>query len=195
MASGYVGLAFLAATLVLGPLKVLRNRPRPLSDDLRRDLGIWTAIVSVVHVVVGLQMHMSGAAWLYFFYGAGDPRPRFWPLPLRIDVFGLANHTGLLATLLLVLLLLLSNDLSMRALGNRKWKRLQQLNYALLALVIVHGILYQRNETQELGWMLLFWSLWLAAAVLQLVGFRVRSSRIAARGSNLAPADLAESTE
>jgi len=190
MATGYVGLGFLAATLSIGPLNVLRRRLGPLSDDLRRDIGIWTAIAGVVHVVVGIQVHM-GSPWLYFFYGAGQ-RPPYWPLPVRIDLFGLANDTGLIATLILVLLLCLSNDLSMRFLGNRWWKRLQQLNYGLLALVVVHGILYQRIEGRDPAWVLVFWIVWLAAVVLQLVGFRTRSARIAGRGSNLASAELAE---
>jgi sulfoxide reductase heme-binding subunit YedZ len=190
MATAYVGLAFLAVTLLLGPLKVLRNRTRPLSDDLRRDIGIWAAIVGGLHVIVGLQIHM-GSPWLYFFFGPGE-RPRFWPLPVRIDPFGLSNYAGLAATLILVLLLLLSNDLSMRALGNWRWKRLQQLNYVLLASVVVHGILYQRIEDRDSVWVLAFWILWLVAVVLQLVGFRIRSSRSARPRSNPATADQAE---
>ena len=190
-ATAYVGLALLAATLLLGPLKVLRKQSGPLSDDLRRDTGIWAAMVGGLHVIVGLQIHM-GSPWLYFFYGA-DERARFASLPIRLDLFGLANDTGLIATLILVLLLCLSNDLSMRLLGNWWWKRLQQLNYGLLALVVVHGILYQRIEDREPVWVLVFWILWLAAVIVQLVGFRIRSARIAGRGAQLAAGDRVES--
>ena len=38
MATAYVGLALLGATLALGPLSVLRRRPNPVSTDLRRDV-------------------------------------------------------------------------------------------------------------------------------------------------------------
>ncbi|MGI9146833.1 MAG: ferric reductase-like transmembrane domain-containing protein [Chloroflexota bacterium] len=191
MATAYVGLAFLAVTLLIGPLKVLRRQRGALSDDLRRDVGLWTALLGGLHVIVGIQVHM-GSPWLYFFYGAGQ-RPAFWPLPVRIDVFGLANDTGLAATLILGVLLLASNDVSMRTLGNRWWKRVQQLNYGLLALVVLHGIVYQRIEGRDPGWVLLFWAAWLVAAGLQLVGFRIRSSQKRGRGSTLAAADLAES--
>jgi sulfoxide reductase heme-binding subunit YedZ len=40
MATAYVSLALLAATLVTGPINLLRRRPNPVSTDLRRDLGI-----------------------------------------------------------------------------------------------------------------------------------------------------------
>jgi DMSO/TMAO reductase YedYZ heme-binding membrane subunit len=39
-------------------------------------------------------------------------------------------------------LLALSNDLALRNLKARLWKRLQRLNYALFALVIAHAFFY-----------------------------------------------------
>lgn len=62
----------------------------PLSLDLRRDLGIWTAIASVAHVVLGLQLHEGGRALGYFV--------DLETLAPRLDTFGLANGTGLAAT-------------------------------------------------------------------------------------------------
>ena len=44
-ATAYVGIGLLAVTLSLGPLNVLRRRPNPVSFNLRRDFGIWSAIV------------------------------------------------------------------------------------------------------------------------------------------------------
>jgi sulfoxide reductase heme-binding subunit YedZ len=186
MATAYVALALLAVTLLIGPLKVLRDRHGTLSDDLRRDTGIWAAIFGIVHVIVGIQIHM-GSPWLYFFYGA-EPRPRLWPFPVRVDVFGVANYAGLAATLVLVLLLLLSNDLSLRSLGSRWWKRLQQLSYVALGGVALHSILYQRLEERQLRWVVLFWVILLAAVTLQLVGFRIRRARILARTGLAGPA-------
>jgi sulfoxide reductase heme-binding subunit YedZ len=180
-ATAYAGLLLLAVTLLLGPLKVFRRVSRPLSDDLRRDFGIWAAIVGVVHTLVGSIVHLGGTVLPYFFYIAGqyDPAqlPGFWPLPFRIDPFGIANYTGLLAALLLVLLLALSNDVSMRWLGGRRWKRLQQLSYAIVGLVIVHGILYQRLEDRPRTLVLLFAAMAALIVVGQVLGAWHRSRR------------------
>src|ERR1700676_4612371 len=54
MATAYAGLLFLAISLWLGPWNVLRRRPNPTSFDLRRDVGIWTGILAILHTVVGL---------------------------------------------------------------------------------------------------------------------------------------------
>lgn len=64
MGTGYVGLELLAGALLLGPLKVLRNGPNPLSTDLRRDVEMWAALVSII--VIGWQVHFRGEAWKYF---------------------------------------------------------------------------------------------------------------------------------
>src|SRR5712691_8629984 len=109
MASAYAGLAFLCITLATGPWNILRKRPNPVSTDLRRDIGIWAAILGLAHVVVGLQVHMGGDMWQYFFY---PPAPR--RLLARFDSFGLANYSGLAVALILAVLLGLSNDRSLR---------------------------------------------------------------------------------
>jgi methionine sulfoxide reductase heme-binding subunit len=64
----------------------------------------------------------------------------------RHDQFGLANYTGLAATLLLVFLVALSNDFSLKRLSAPWWKRLQRWNNALFALVLVHGFQCQLIE-------------------------------------------------
>lgn len=180
MASAYAGLALLGITLLLGPLRVLRGRMGPLSDDLRRDFGIWTGIVGAFHSMVGAFVHLGGTVLPYFLYlpGAYDPaqRPGFWTLPIRVDTFGIANYTGLVAALLLVVLLALSNDVSMRLLGRRLWKRLQQLSYVIAGLVIVHSVLYQRLEERPRTLVLVFGVVAGTIIVGQLLGVWRRSS-------------------
>ena len=46
MSAAYTSLCFLALALGIGPLRVLRNRPVPLSIELRRDVGIWAGIAA-----------------------------------------------------------------------------------------------------------------------------------------------------
>lgn len=138
LATAFVGLAFLGVTLLIGPLRERRGRPNPLSTNLRRDIGIWAAIGGIVHTVVGLQVHMKGDVARYFLPGPADTGP----VSKSMMAFLAANYTGLGATLLLVVLLAISNDLSLRALGAARWKRIQRFNYLLFALVAVHGALY-----------------------------------------------------
>jgi sulfoxide reductase heme-binding subunit YedZ len=167
MATGYVALALLVATLATGPLNVLRGRANPVSSDLRRDIGIWGGLLSVAHFVFGLQVHLKHR-WLYWL--------REGSLLPRTDFFGFANHTGLVATLIAVLLLVLSNDYYLRRLGTVRWKSLQRWNYALFALVIVHGAAYQLIEKRIAGFVVAFAGLSVCGIAIQAVGFwRVRS--------------------
>jgi len=166
MATGYVALILLGFTLILGPLKLLKQKRTPKSFDLRRDVGIWSGIVGLVHVIIGLQVHM-GNPWLYFFLK--DPFPR--KLVLRGDLFGFANYTGLIATLIIILLLLISNDLSIKRFGAKRWKALQRWSYGLFGLVVAHSIAFQFIEKRILGFVILFSLITVAVAIFQGFGF------------------------
>jgi sulfoxide reductase heme-binding subunit YedZ len=165
MATAYPGLALLAATLLTGPLKVIRKHPNPVSDDLTRDIGVWAAFVSLTHVVFGLQVHMRGRMWLLFL-----EENQSFPY-IRFDLFGAANHTGLLALLFLVMLLATSNDWSLRALGTKKWKRLQCWNYGLFAIVLLHGVMYQVIENRNPPYIYIFSAMAAIVFIMQLMGF------------------------
>ena len=170
MATAYTGALLLGVTLVLGVVKVLRGEPSPVSTDWRRDVGIWAALFGLAHVVIGLQVHAPGRMRTYFVYPAEQAG---W-FPLRLDSFGWANHLGLLAGLLLVLLLVVSNDWSLKRLGARRWKALQRWNYGVFGLVLAHGLLYQVMEKRIAGWVITFAVLSLLVIVLQVAGFRGR---------------------
>ena len=141
--SAYPALALLAATLLLGPYKLLRGRGNPVSNDLRRDIGIWAGILSLAHAAVGQCVHLRGRPWLYYVYSSNERRHSPPGFPLRHDVFGWANWTGLAATLLVIALLATSNDRALRGMGAGSWKSLQRWNYAAFALVAFHGFAYQ----------------------------------------------------
>ena len=145
-ATAYPALALLAATLLIGPLNLLRRRPNPVSSDLRRDVGIWAGILGVLHAAVGQCVHLRGRPWLYYVYGPAEHHHSF---PVRHDLFGLANYTGAVGTLLLIALMATSNDYSLRALGTPRWKQLQRWNYAVFALTAVHAVGYLAIEKQK----------------------------------------------
>jgi methionine sulfoxide reductase heme-binding subunit len=156
MATGYASVVLIAWAMLIGPWRVRRGRPAPASTDLRRDVGIWGAIFGLAHVVTGLQVHFGGKFWKYFLYPDGDHR-----IPVRHDLFGFANWTGLAAALLLVLLLAISNDASLRKLGTQRWKSWQRWTYWAAALTVAHALAYQ-IETRHLG-------RWIAAVVFVTV--------------------------
>jgi methionine sulfoxide reductase heme-binding subunit len=170
MATAYVGLFLLVLTLMIGPFRTLQRRRLPLSQDLRRDTGIWAGILGLFHTAVGLNVHLRGRPWLYFIYQ--KPENHFFPL--RHDLFGLANDTGLLAAGLLALLLATSNDWSLRYFGTPGWKKIQRWSYGLFGLTVAHSILYQLIEKRTTIFVLTFVVLVLMAVTLQSLGFWLR---------------------
>lgn len=175
MATAYAALAFLALCMWLGPWNILRRRRVPVSFDLRRDMGIWAGALALLHTAVGLTVHLRGRMWMYFFR-------KLHPLRVQNTQFGFANYVGLIAALLFVLLLVLSNDLSLRKLGTRRWKSLQRWIYAAFALTVIHGVAYQLVEKRRLPWVIVFAGLSVTVIAIQAAGF-VRTRRAQREGS------------
>lgn len=169
MGTAYAALLLLGASLVIGPLQVLRGGPNPVSTDLRRDVGIWAAIFALLHTIFGLQVHMGGRFWLYFLY----PRGQAHSIPIRIDRFGVENYSGLGATLLLLVLLAISSDVALRRLGAARWKALQRWSYGAAILTLVHSVLYMAPEKGHLPFEVAFGVVAVATLLLQLGGFRL----------------------
>lgn len=135
-ASAWPALVLLAATLIIGPVRILAGNGPVLSVDLRRDVGIWAGIAGIFHAVIGQCVHLRGRPWLYYIY------EKWRVMPLRYDMFGFANCTGLLAALVLAALLVTSNDYYLRRLGSSAWKSLQRWNYACFAFAAAHSFGY-----------------------------------------------------
>lgn len=172
MATAYASLILLALALSIGPWNVLRAAPNPLSTYLRRDIGIIAAILTVAHTIFGLQVHMGGDFLRYFL----DRTPG-GGIGVRLDAFGFANHFGLIAVLIMLLLLGISNDASIRRLGPQWWKRVQRWNYVGAMLVILHGFVYQALEHRKLAFILCVLIVASVAFVLQVLGFWLRRRR------------------
>jgi sulfoxide reductase heme-binding subunit YedZ len=172
--SAYPAITLLTGTLMVAPINALRANRQPVSSDFRRDLGIWAAIWSVAHTLLGLQVHLRGRMLEYFLQADNKPLLS----RIRSDIFGAANYSGLLATLLVVTLAAISNDWSLRRMGPARWKRVQRLNYLLFAVVIIHAILYQVVEKRSLPFAVTIGLLASAAIILQiaraLFGVRAR---------------------
>lgn len=170
-ATAYVALAMLALTLALGPWNVLRRRRNPVSSDLRRDVGVWAGMLALLHTGVGQCVHLRGRPWLYYVYGPWEHG--HW-MPLRHDLFGFNNYTGLASALGVAVLLATSSDWALRGLGTPGWKRLQRWNYAVFALAAAHGLGYQMMEKQKAAFVAVVVACVLAAAGMQAAGFAAR---------------------
>jgi len=180
MATAYAGIVFLAVSLWLGPWNVLRQRPNPVSFDLRRDVGVWTGVLAILHTSIGLTVHLRGRMWMYFF-------KTIHPVKLQNTPFGFANFTGLGASLLFLMLLTISNDLSLRGLKPLRWKFLQRWTYAAFLLTGGHGIAYQWIEKRHVPWVLAFSAIMTAVVAVQFLGFVRFRRRLRAQILSAAP--------
>lgn len=177
LATAYVGTGLLAITLSIGAWRLWKNQSTPISNDLRRDFGIWCAVFAIAHTFIGLNVHQKNWAH-YFFDDAGG-----W----RTDLFGFVNYIGVAATLIVIALLLTSSDFALKTLKSKRWKRIQRWNYLFAALVALHGIFYIVVEKRIVPFLFIFavFVVWMAA--IQFIGFRKK------RGLNGAEIDKNES--
>lgn len=186
LATGYVSLFFLVVTLALGPIRLMTGRRSPPSTDLRRDMGLMAALFAIAHVITGLQVHMGGAMWKYFL----DPRQVPQRIVPRLDGFGLANYAGVAATIVLVVLVTISNDVAVRRLGTRRWKSIQRWNYVGTTLVALHAAAYVLIDNRSTGFMLGSVILVAAAIAMQAAGVRaMREQRRIRRDEAIASVD------
>lgn len=175
--TAYPALVLLVVTLWIGPWNLLRGSRTSVSNDLRRDVGIWAGILGIFHSVIGAYVHMRGRPWLYVIYPRGDGHT----FPIRHDIFGFANETGLMGTVVLLLLFLTSNDYALRALGTPRWKQLQRWNYALFGFAFLHTIAYQTIEKLHPPFVVVAAICGAITLVLQALGFQLRRSNTARR--------------
>jgi methionine sulfoxide reductase heme-binding subunit len=167
-ATAWPALALLAATLVIGPWRALQGKPAVLSLDLRRDIGIWAGITGLLHTGIGQCVHLRGRPWLYYVY----EKIQEHLLPVRHDLFGFSNFTGLFAALVLIALLATSNDSSLRKLTGPGWKGLQRWNYACFALAACHTFGYLLGiESLKLSFIIVAILCIAGVTILQIAGF------------------------
>ncbi|HLF35074.1 MAG TPA: ferric reductase-like transmembrane domain-containing protein [Cyclobacteriaceae bacterium] len=168
-ATGYISLILLVITLILGPLNILFKRKNPVSTYFRRDLGIYGGSLAVVHSAAGLFVHLRGKPWLYFFIESDNT------LSIRFDRFGIANHTGLFGALIIILLLVISNDFSLKKLKTSRWKNLQRLSYFMFIFIMIHSILYRVSANDNHLIFYLYIPLFLFVLIVQLAGLKQRT--------------------
>ncbi|MDP4680420.1 MAG: hypothetical protein NWS46_08650, partial [Cyclobacteriaceae bacterium] len=81
---------------------------------------------------------------------------------------------GLFGGLILILLLIISNDYFLERLKAVKWKNLQRFTYPMFLLVIAHSIFYRLNANKEELIMYLYLPMFLVVLVFQLIGIWIK---------------------
>jgi sulfoxide reductase heme-binding subunit YedZ len=175
--TAYPALILLVITLWIGPWNLLRRKRIPVSSDLRRDIGIWAGILGLLHTGIGLCVHMRRRPWLYFVYQRSEGHT----FPMRHDIFGFANYTGLIATFILLLLFVTSNDYALRRLGTPRWKQLQRWNYVLFLFAFLHTIAYQTMEKQHAPFVATIVVCGAITLLLQVFGYQRRRANAVRR--------------
>lgn len=169
--SGYLSIILLAVSLLLGPVNLMMNHRNPISTYIRRDIGIFGGALGVIHSGVGLFMHFTGKPWLYFVEEVGGG------FSIRVGNFGLANYTGLFGVLILILLIIISNDYFLGKLKSVKWKNLQRFTYPMFLLVIAHSIFYRLNAGKEDLIIYLYLPMFLVVFIFQVIGIWIKMNR------------------
>jgi len=133
----YASLVLLGVTLMIGPVARLATRRLGRLVPWRRETGVMSGVLALAHVVVSAKVHLEWKWLQFFFIYAGDQR-----LTVDLGPYGIASWLGLVAVLLLLPLMLTSNDRAERFLGAKSWKWVQGHSYTIFALVAFHTAIY-----------------------------------------------------
>lgn len=170
--TGYISIIILSISLIIGSVNLLLKHKNPISTYLRRDISIIGGALAVIHSITGLFVHLRGKTWLYFLNKTDHG------YSIRLDNFGLANYTGLISALIIILLIIISNDYLLKKLNPTKWKNIQRLTYLMFILIIIHCY-YYRIGKENLN--LIFWfyiPLFTIVLTFQIIGFWLKLTRI-----------------
>ncbi|MBN9392250.1 MAG: Rieske 2Fe-2S domain-containing protein [Chloroflexi bacterium] len=185
LGTGYVALLLVLLTLAIGPINMLKKRKNPVNVMFRRDAGIWAGITAIVHMVSSLLLYFGGNLLLYFFEQTGAG------LTFSFDLFYLSDYLGLVAGLVILFLLVLSNNYFLKKFKGPKWKQFQRFNYLLFVVALLHT--FGQEITNNRNPLITFGVIALAAFVVvaQSIGFvvyRRRDQQRKAASSGPAPA-------
>jgi sulfoxide reductase heme-binding subunit YedZ len=173
MLTAWQFLVLLAVVLLIGPIRLLRTGRLRYNMYLRRDLGIWAGITGLMHLFAGTGESMTPAYIVEFVnVVAGEGSEA-----LRKQLFIWATIVGLVIGVMVLLLLLLSNDAAIRRLGIRWWKGLHRTSYAVFALTIGHAVAFQVLEGRVQWLMIVTVLLGCTVMAIQMAGVSVQRRR------------------
>ncbi len=167
LATAWLCLLLYSAVLAMGPRQRLAASGPALNLLSRRDLGIWTAIVGLIHFALGNAEAMNSEYLAAVTSNSAALSPE-----LRADFFNWGAISGTVLALILLVLLSISSNWALRKLGPKLWKKVQRLSYLGFALCLLHGLLFQILENRHVLWITLLTLAGLAVLGAQLAGRR-----------------------
>lgn len=170
-ATGYISLVILAISLVVGSANLLLKHKNPISTYLRRDISIIGGGLAVTHSITGLFVHLRGKTWLYFLNQTENG------YSIRLDNFGLANYSGLISALIIMLLLIISSDYLIKKLNPDNWKKIQRLSYLMFILTLIHCYFYRIGKDNLHVFYWFYLPLFTIVLTFQLIGIHLRVTR------------------
>lgn len=173
LVSAYVFWFLISFVLLIGPARAIRTGRPTINHTLRRDVAIWSAVLGLVHLFAGAAQSMT-PMYLdhYVAQSANGPSAA-----TRETFFFWSTITGFIVGLMLILLLTLSSNWSMKLIGQRWWKRLHRISYVAFGLTLVHGLGFQVLESRSWTGYALVVATTLIVCIAQLRGLRAVSSR------------------
>lgn len=133
-ATADASLVLLTLTMAVGPAARLLPSLRRLLP-LRREFGVYAVLLALVHTVIILD---GWVEWDLFRLAGLVVHPDLGRYVMIEHGFGLANFIGIAALGYGFILMITSNDRTVRFLSGPVWKFVQSAAYVLWALVVVH---------------------------------------------------------
>ncbi len=137
-ATGDAGFVLLFLTLCIGPLAKLW-KPASKLIVWRRQLGIWFALISLIHVYSILNDWIK---WDWLKFWGYEYIPQLGRYARLEPGFGLANLLGIIALFWSLILAATSSDKALKLLGGSTWKWIQNGAYVIFYLVGAHAIYF-----------------------------------------------------
>ena len=172
LGTGYVSLILLVVTLSIGTLNLILKRKNSVNLNFRRDVGVWCGLTGVFHGLISFTLYNSGNLLSYFLTKTANGS-----YSLDFNLNALSNVIGVLAFLIMLVLLVTSNNLSMRYLKGKSWKFVQRFNYPLFIVVVVHTIGYVVLNVRESVFTFLLVALVIFTILAQLIGIMITVQR------------------
>jgi sulfoxide reductase heme-binding subunit YedZ len=170
-ATGYISITILSISLILGSINLLLKYKNPTSTYFRRDISVVGGFLAIIHSITGLFVHLRGKTWLYFLNKTDHG------YSIRLDNFGLANHTGLISSIVILILLATSNDYLLKKLKPRNWKNIQRLSYLMFILSLIHCYFYRIGKENLNVFYWFYLPLFVIVLTFQIIGISLRLTR------------------
>lgn len=178
--SAYLCLVLLACTMLIGSARLMGSG-RPVTNIyLRRDMGIWSALVGLLHFVLANMLSMNAAYMDQFVSLADTPSA----VELRDQLYFWGTILGYFVAVVFLLLLALSSDVMLKLVGPRWWKRLQRSAYFAFVFTVVHAFAFQMLESRQpllVGVVVLVLLLALAGQIFGIAVTRTRPASASSR--------------